>query len=114
MSAPSTTFSGSGGACLNTDRSSFSIDPGMAAFWSNASKVSRRKRSGGAPIVRSTSSSAFLSTSGIRLVKLFLHITPNEQRRRFRNRLIDPVKRWKLSYEDFRNRDHWREYESSD
>ena len=49
--------------------------------------------------------------SGIRLVKLFLHITPDEQRRRFRNRLIDPVKRWKLSYEDFRNRGHWREYE---
>jgi polyphosphate kinase 2 (PPK2 family) len=54
-----------------------------------------------------------LVDSGIRLVKLFLHITPDEQRRRFRNRLIDPVKRWKLSYEDFRNRDHWREYEAA-
>jgi hypothetical protein len=62
MSAPSTTCSGSGGACPSRDRSSFSIDPGMGAFWSNASKVSRRKRSGDAPIARSTSSSAFLST----------------------------------------------------
>jgi AMP-polyphosphate phosphotransferase len=52
-----------------------------------------------------------LVDSGIRLVKLFLHITRDEQRRRFRNRLIDPVKRWKLSYEDFRNRRHWPEYE---
>jgi AMP-polyphosphate phosphotransferase len=42
-----------------------------------------------------------LVDSGIRLVKLFLHITPDEQLRRFRDRLIDPVKRWKLSYEDF-------------
>ena len=52
-----------------------------------------------------------LIDSGVRLVKLFLHITPDEQMRRFRSRLIDPVKRWKLSYEDFRNRSHWAEYE---
>lgn len=45
-----------------------------------------------------------LLDSGIRLVKLFLHITPDEQVRRFRERLINPLKRWKLSYEDFRNR----------
>ena len=51
-----------------------------------------------------------LVDSGVRLVKLFMHITPDEQLRRFRNRLIDPVKRWKLSYEDFRNRSHWPEY----
>ncbi len=51
-----------------------------------------------------------LADSGIRLVKLFLHITPEEQLRRFRNRLTDPVKRWKLSYEDFRNRARWSDY----
>jgi AMP-polyphosphate phosphotransferase len=51
-----------------------------------------------------------LIDSGIRLVKLFLHITPDEQIRRFRNRLFDPVKRWKLSYEDFRNRTRWSDY----
>jgi polyphosphate kinase 2 (PPK2 family) len=48
-----------------------------------------------------------------RLVKLFLHITPEEQLRRFRARLTDPVKRWKLSYEDFRNRGRWHEYEDA-
>jgi polyphosphate kinase 2 (PPK2 family) len=51
-----------------------------------------------------------LVDSGVRLVKLFLHITPDEQLRRFRNRLTDPVKRWKLSYEDFRNRARWPDY----
>jgi polyphosphate kinase 2 (PPK2 family) len=30
---------------------------------------------------------------GVRLVKLFLHIAPQEQVRRFRNRLSDPLKR---------------------
>jgi AMP-polyphosphate phosphotransferase len=51
--------------------------------------------------------------SGIRLVKLFLHITPEEQERRFRDRLFNPVKRWKLSYEDFRNRARWADYETA-
>ena len=52
-----------------------------------------------------------LLADGMRLVKLFLHISPDEQMRRFRNRLTDPLKRWKLSYEDFRNRQHWQDYE---
>ncbi len=52
-----------------------------------------------------------LIDSGVRLVKLFLHITPDEQERRFRDRLFNPVKRWKLSYEDFRNRARWADYE---
>jgi polyphosphate kinase 2 (PPK2 family) len=52
-----------------------------------------------------------LIDSGIRLVKLFLHITADEQVRRFRDRLIDPLKRWKLSYEDFHNRARRSDYE---
>ena len=54
-----------------------------------------------------------LIADGTRLVKLFLHITPEEQIRRFRNRLSDPLKRWKLSYEDFRNRARWVDYEQA-
>jgi polyphosphate kinase 2 (PPK2 family) len=52
-----------------------------------------------------------LTSDGVRLVKLFLHITRDEQVRRFRNRLSDPLKRWKLSYEDFRNHARWNDYE---
>ena len=48
---------------------------------------------------------------GIRIVKCFLHITPDEQIRRFKERLANPLKRWKLSYEDFRNRSRWPDYE---
>ena len=54
-----------------------------------------------------------LVADGVRLVKLFLHITPDEQMRRFRNRLLNPLKRWKLSYEDFRNRGRWKDYETA-
>jgi AMP-polyphosphate phosphotransferase len=48
-----------------------------------------------------------------RLVKIFLHITPEEQMHRFRTRLTDPLKRWKLSYEDFRNHSRWKDYEAA-
>ncbi|MEO0818848.1 MAG: polyphosphate kinase [Pseudomonadota bacterium] len=51
-----------------------------------------------------------LFEDGTRIVKLFLHITPEEQLRRFEARLTDPMKRWKLSYEDFRNRKRWPDY----
>jgi polyphosphate kinase 2 (PPK2 family) len=50
---------------------------------------------------------------GIRLVKCFLHITPAEQIRRFKDRFTNPLKRWKLSYEDFRNRARWADYEAA-
>jgi polyphosphate kinase 2 (PPK2 family) len=52
-----------------------------------------------------------LIDDGTRIIKFFLHITKEEQYRRFESRLKDPLKRWKLSYEDFRNRQHWEAYE---
>ncbi len=54
-----------------------------------------------------------LVDSGIRLVKVFLHVGKDEQLRRFEERLRDPLKRWKLSYEDFRNRAKWDDYVSA-
>ena len=52
-----------------------------------------------------------LHDDGIRLVKIYLHITKEEQLARFRRRFRDPLKRWKLSEEDLRNRNRWDEYE---
>ena len=52
-------------------------------------------------------------SDGIRIAKIFLHITPPEQVRRFKDRLANPLKRWKLSYEDFRNRSRWADYEGA-
>ncbi|GHF10596.1 hypothetical protein GCM10017044_00350 [Kordiimonas sediminis] len=44
-----------------------------------------------------------LLDDGVRLVKIFLHISPKEQLRRFEQRLDDPAKQWKLTDEDIRN-----------
>ncbi len=54
-----------------------------------------------------------LADDGARLVKIFLHVSPEEQLRRFEQRLADPLKRWKLTYEDFRNRDLRPLYEAA-
>ncbi|WP_436639165.1 polyphosphate kinase 2 family protein [Microbaculum sp. FT89] len=54
-----------------------------------------------------------LTADGTRIVKIFLHVTPEVQLRRFEERLRNPMKRWKLSYEDFRNRLHWGEMEAA-
>jgi polyphosphate kinase 2 (PPK2 family) len=53
---------------------------------------------------------AMLTDDGVRLVKLFLHISPEEQLRRFRERLSVPYKRWKLTADDLRNRANWDAY----
>ncbi|MEP0321514.1 polyphosphate kinase 2 family protein [Bauldia litoralis] len=54
-----------------------------------------------------------LTDDRMRVLKFFLHISPEEQLERFEARLRDPMKRWKLSYEDFRNRKKWDEYEDA-
>ena len=54
-----------------------------------------------------------LSVDGICLVKIYLHITPDEQMARFRSRFRDPLKRWKLTREDLRDRDRWSDYDEA-
>ena len=51
-----------------------------------------------------------LSDSGVRIIKLFMHISPKEQRERFEERLHNPFKRWKLTEEDLHNRKLRKEY----
>jgi len=54
-----------------------------------------------------------LVDDGTKFLKVFLYITPDEQLERFRDRMEDPIKRWKLSYEDFRNRERWDDYQDA-
>jgi polyphosphate kinase 2 (PPK2 family) len=48
---------------------------------------------------------------GIVLLKYWLHITQDEQLLRFQDREQIPHKRWKLTPEDWRNREKWEDYE---
>jgi len=51
-----------------------------------------------------------LADEGMILVKLWLHISDEEQLRRFKRRKKDPLKAWKLTDEDWRNRDKRGQY----
>ncbi len=54
-----------------------------------------------------------LTDEGMVLVKFWMHISHDEQLRRFTAREQEPVKRWKLTEEDWRNREKRSEYESA-
>ncbi len=54
-----------------------------------------------------------LVDDGTRIAKLFFHISSKEQLRRFEARLKDPLKRWKLTAEDFRNHARRADYEAA-
>jgi polyphosphate kinase 2 (PPK2 family) len=52
----------------------------------------------------------WLVDDGVMLVKLWFQIDKDEQLRRFQARENDPYKAWKLTDEDWRNRDKWEDY----
>jgi PPK2 family polyphosphate:nucleotide phosphotransferase len=51
-----------------------------------------------------------LDRNGTRIVKSFLHLSKDEQRRRFQERIDDPDKRWKISQADIEERKYWKAY----
>ena len=53
---------------------------------------------------------AQLSYDGVTIVKLFFHVTQDEQDERFEKRLDHPWKRWKVTAEDLRNRGRRKDY----
>ncbi len=56
---------------------------------------------------------ASLAGAGTRIVKLFLHISKEEQADRFRHRLDDPTKRWKFRAGDLEDRAYWDDYQAA-
>jgi PPK2 family polyphosphate:nucleotide phosphotransferase len=52
----------------------------------------------------------YLARNGTIVRKFFLHVSPDEQRQRFLDRLDEPGKNWKFSLGDVRERRHWTDY----
>jgi len=52
-----------------------------------------------------------LTDEGVVVVKVFLHLSKDEQRQRFEERLVDPKKVWKFKLGDLEVRSHWDEYQ---
>lgn len=53
----------------------------------------------------------YLTDNGIRIVKLFLNVSKDEQRRRFLQRIDDPERHWKFAASDARERRYWDDYQ---
>lgn len=54
-----------------------------------------------------------LEENNVHIVKFFLHISKNEQKKRLQERLTDPAKTWKISAADFAERKYWDDYVSA-
>jgi PPK2 family polyphosphate:nucleotide phosphotransferase len=54
-----------------------------------------------------------LSENRVVVVKFFLHISKDEQRKRFEERINDPTKQWKFSLEDLEKRKQWKDYKAA-
>jgi PPK2 family polyphosphate:nucleotide phosphotransferase len=51
-----------------------------------------------------------LHRNGTRIIKFFLHLSKNEQRKRFLERIDEPDKNWKFSLADIQERKYWKHY----
>jgi PPK2 family polyphosphate:nucleotide phosphotransferase len=54
-----------------------------------------------------------LADEGTTILKFFLHISKDEQKRRFEKRLKDPHKNWKFNTADLKERDRWDDYQQA-
>lgn len=54
-----------------------------------------------------------LSENGTHILKFFLHISKHEQLKRFKARLDDPAKHWKISENDYTEREYWKDYQEA-
>ncbi|GAB4483530.1 MAG: hypothetical protein OHK0044_32840 [Burkholderiaceae bacterium] len=54
-----------------------------------------------------------LAETGTTIVKCFLHISRQEQRRRLQQRIDDPTKHWKFNPQDLEERKLWRRYQDA-
>jgi len=52
----------------------------------------------------------YLARNGVIVRKFFLHVSKKEQKRRFLERIDDPLKNWKFSSNDAAERDYWDQY----
>jgi PPK2 family polyphosphate:nucleotide phosphotransferase len=56
---------------------------------------------------------AHLHRNGTRIIKFFLHLSKDEQRKRFIDRIDKPEKNWKFSKGDIKEREYWNKYMSA-
>jgi len=56
---------------------------------------------------------SYLAHNGVAIAKFFLHVSKEEQRKRFEERLAEPAKHWKFRLGDVEERTHWNAYQKA-
>ena len=51
-----------------------------------------------------------MAENNVKVIKFFLHISKQEQKKRLLERSSDPAKRWKVNEDDFKKRKKWDQY----
>ena len=82
-----------------------STAPGTAGCWSSGSRASPPRRPWQRAYDEIVDLETTLAAEGTILVKFWMHLSPEEQLRRFESRRDDPYRAWKLTDEDWRNRE---------
>jgi len=54
-----------------------------------------------------------LHDTGTRILKFYLHISPEEQEKRLKERISNPVKKWKYHEDDWKERAYWNDYQKA-
>ena len=88
-----------------------STGPGTAGCWSSGSKGSPPRSSGGRAFREIVEFERTLADEGMIMVKFWMHLSDEEQLRRFQARQATRCRRWKLTDEDWRNREKRKPYE---
>src|SRR4029453_10559651 len=52
----------------------------------------------------------YLTRNGVAIRKFFLHVSKEEQKKRFLERIEQPEKHWKFSADDIKEREYWNDY----
>ena len=109
-----TTSSGASGPCSRAGAGwPCSTAPGTGGCWSSGSRASPTATQWLRAYDEIVGFERTLADEGMILVKFWLHISDEEQLRRFERRKKDPLKAWKLTEEDWRNREKRAEYEDA-
>ena len=54
-----------------------------------------------------------VTRNGVSVIKFFLHLSKNEQKKRFLKRLNSPERQWKFSLSDLNERQYWDDYQKA-
>ena len=93
----------SGTGCRRRATGRSSTAPGTAACWSSASRASAARTAWKRAYREINEFERQLADDGVRIVKLLVHVSAEEQKQRMIERLEKPHKHYKIGLEDFRN-----------